>query len=264
MIGTKEVTFFSKNEIMKTVGNVNYYLKDSYYIVGDNSTEGSGITSTSITGEIEIIEKIEGIEVKEIGCYAFRQSKISRVIIRARLKSINRAAFYCCKYLTYINIPSTVTFIGMNAINSGESQKYELAGIVEFEEGRKEKLYLKTRAISRRQLYYIIYPSSIAPTCESDAMQYVETAHVCAPTVFSFCQFQTTTNSSECPSSSYPRKGIKKGNIKKRAKMLINTAIFLTIRTENNTQNENKSTDNSSKDKGFIKKMMDFFRRNIK
>ena len=92
--------------------NVNYYYFDEFYIVGDNSTEKSGIDDDSIEN-ITIYDQINGKSVQEIGAKAFYQcQQLKRVIINAKIRSINRYAFMFCSNLEYINIPSTVTFIG--------------------------------------------------------------------------------------------------------------------------------------------------------
>ena len=97
-----------------TLNNINYFLKDGFLTVGDNSTEkADGITDASYSGEVVIEEKIRGKEVLGIAQCAFDGCLyITSVIIYAKLRSINKWAFRNCKNIEYINIPSSVTFIG--------------------------------------------------------------------------------------------------------------------------------------------------------
>ena len=97
--------------------HVRYFLSGNFYTVGNNETENSdGITDTSYSGEIIIEDEINGKEVLEISQYSFRSCKITKVIIYAKLRSINLRAFCYCSKLEYINIPSTVTFLGDGAL----------------------------------------------------------------------------------------------------------------------------------------------------
>ena len=61
----------------KEINNVIYYKKDEYYIVGSNSSGSSsdGVSSTEVSGDIYIEEKIEGLFVQEIGQSAFYNCK---------------------------------------------------------------------------------------------------------------------------------------------------------------------------------------------
>ena len=126
-----------------TRNGVKYTLKNNFYIVGDGkTTEGNGITDKSYSGTITIPSNIDGIEIKEIGQYSFfRCQYITKVFIRAKITKINDCAFLHCSRLEYINIPSTVTFIGNAAfcLNNGDGKSPELPMTVEFNPGRKKK-----------------------------------------------------------------------------------------------------------------------------
>ena len=227
----------------KEINNVIYYKKDEYYIVGSNSSSSSsdGVSSTEVSGDIYIEEKIEGLPVQEIGrCAFFNCKKITRVTIYAKIRSINYCAFYMCINLQYINIPSTVTFIGNNGINLGTgSETVNLDLTVEFNEGRNEKIYLRNQAICRRTNIFILYPSSIVPLYDGDPFYEAVNVVICAPTSFTFCNKQTTTDSSKCPLSSYtPKvktKGLKgctcKGCPRGNNIKLVSLSIILLIRS---------------------------------
>ena len=199
----------------KEINNVIYYKKDDYYIVGSNSsgTSSDGVSSTEVSGDIYIEEKIEGLLVQEIGRCAFYNCKnITRVFIYAKIRSINYCAFYTCTNLQYINIPSTVTFIGDNGINLGTgSETVNLDLTVEFNEGRNEEIYLSNQAICRRTNIFILYPSSIVPLYDGDPFYKAVNVVICAPTSFTFYNKQTTTDSSKCPLSSFTPKAKTKG-----------------------------------------------------
>ena len=86
------------NEVNKSC--VRYFLSGSFYTVGNNATKNAdGITDASYSGEIFIEDKINGKEVLEISQYAFQACSITRVIIYAKIRSINRCAFYCCVWI---------------------------------------------------------------------------------------------------------------------------------------------------------------------
>ena len=200
---------------------VKYYPVDGHFVVGDNSTTiADGITDTSYSGEIVIEDKINNKEVKEISQYAFIDCLITNVTIYAKIRCINRRAFYGCTKLTYINIPSTVRYIGLDVFCLFERRKYyksnffgeqvvafviytvDLAVTFEFVSGRTENLYIGSRNFAGRKKAYIIYPSKFIPLTSdtSDAFQDAKTSFVCAPSTFTFYTKTTTTNSSKCPS----------------------------------------------------------------
>ena len=198
-----------------TLGNVNYFPKDDYYIVGDNSTVRSGITSQTYSGEITILEKVNNKNVKEIGYNSFAWCQgITKVTIYAKLTRINPYAFCDCKSIEYINIPETVTFIGSYALAlaGGSSKVVSTSIVIEFNEGRNQKVYIDDSGFSYRTNFIIIYPSNIEPLYNANNQFYgVSTATICAHSSFSFCgKFMTETNMSKCPAQIFkePLKGV--------------------------------------------------------
>ena len=87
------------------VESVKYYSKGSYYIVGDNSSNyANGILDKNFEGEITIFDNINGKRVLELGQYAFSDCRnLTKVFIKARIRSINTWAFVWCLKLNYIN-----------------------------------------------------------------------------------------------------------------------------------------------------------------
>ena len=80
--------------ICNELDNVRYCSKDDYYIVGDNLTDGSGISTTSFSEEIVIKEKFREKSVLEIGKNAFINCfSITKITILARIRNINMQAF---------------------------------------------------------------------------------------------------------------------------------------------------------------------------
>ena len=82
------------------------------------SADGSYAEVTAYSGsEVEIIlaEKYLGVPVKQIGAYAFYESKIKRVFIPDTVTVIADSAFYGCNKLTEVDIPDSVTHIGRSA-----------------------------------------------------------------------------------------------------------------------------------------------------
>ena len=201
----------------KTVDYVKYFLSDSSYTVGDNSTLNvDGINDTSYEGEIVIKEKIEGKEVVEIAQYSLAYCRITKVTIHAKLRSINTWAFCYCTRLEYINIPSTVTLIGAGALYLGDdsSTTISLPITVEFNEGRTQNLLIYSFNFADRSSIFIIYPSNSAPVCpDTDkAFKGATTWFICAHSVFDFYTKTTTKDQSKCPSPKYKNELMKLKN----------------------------------------------------
>jgi hypothetical protein len=192
------------------IDNVKYFQKDIYYIVGDNTTTaGNGVSSTSVSGEIVIQEKVNGLSVLEIGQYSFRYcSNINKITINAKIRSINTYCFSRCLSLQYLNIPSTLTFIGYCSIFLGNSNEdtQNLPMFIEFEP-RVSKFFIDGWVFTGRSLYQIYYPSSVVPSYNNYYAFYSTTAaFICAPSVFDFYTKNTTTDLSKCPSPQYTTK----------------------------------------------------------
>ena len=189
-----------------TIGNVNYYLVGDHYNVGDNSTSKSdGINSTLFKGEIVIQEKVEEKDVLEISHNAFEScSYITKVTILAKLKAINYRAFCYLYNLKYINIPSTVSFIGKDALYFGMwgGTLVDRSVTVEFNSGRECDLFIAENNFACRTSVYVGYPSNIKPAYPSEnsyAFQKAKKAVVCALSVFDFYNVTTITDMSKCP-----------------------------------------------------------------
>ena len=233
-----------------TVDHVKYYPKNDYYLVGNNETTiADGINDTSFSGEITIQAKIKGKEVKEISQYAFSKCiNLKKVIIHAKLICINQHAFYGCNYLEYINIPETVTFMGWGALclcNPVSPWDVDKHALIEFNEGRKQKVYIDGFAISRRTTFNIIYPSDLEPLYYSSS-QFVGTksAIICAKNEFSFCgKFYTKTDFKQCSASQYKPPvnyfiSIAK-NISLKSQIIIH--IFIVVLTQPKRTDKSKS-----------------------
>ena len=195
-----------------TKNYVNYYPIDGYFVVGDNSTSNAdGINDTSYSGEIVIEEKINGKEVLEISKNAFSYCIITKATIHAKLRSINLGAFCYCEKIEYLNIPSTVTFLGSAAIWFGYAKNLDLQITIEFVKGRTQKIFFDMKNFARRKTYNIIYPSTYAPLYSStvDAFLGVENYQICAPSSFAFYTKSTTAEQSKCPPSQYKGKTSK-------------------------------------------------------
>jgi len=183
---------------------VRYYSRNDFLIVGNNSTVGSALASNDVIGELVIPRSVNGKRVLEIGFNAFRLcTRITKITIYAKITRINDGAFCECTSLTYLNIPETCTYIGNSAlflgINAGAIEKQMM--IVEFNQGRTEGFNVGVWDFSRRASFYIIYPSSIAPTFPSNEGLFseVSTIVICTPIEINFCGIQTTTDTSKCP-----------------------------------------------------------------
>ena len=208
----------------ETSGNVKYYKSGDYYTVGDNSTTNAdGITDTSYSGEITIEEKIQGKDVIEISRFAFINCKITKITIYAKLRSINTNAFCYCIDLVYINIPSSVTFMGYRSFYLGpEGVTRDLKMTVEFEE-RTETIFLCIQTFAKRSKFSILYQSKVPPISEGDVIFQVNTPVVCSPTKIQF----DSTNTVDLSNCDAP---IFKPKTKTRTK---NICTVLIIRSQN-------------------------------
>ena len=186
------------------VKGIKYYSKGSYYIVGDNSSKKvNGILDRNFEGEITIFDKINGKRVLEVGMYAFCDCRnLTKVFIKARIRTINTWAFVWCLKLNYINIPETVTLMGRTSIylSNGDHEVLDVPITVEFNKGRTLGLYMYGCIFAQRKTFHVIYPSSIVPKYDdSSAFRSVSNAIVCAPSSFIFYSKPTTTDQSKCP-----------------------------------------------------------------
>ena len=233
----------------ETVNGIKYYLIfNSYYIIGNNgSTDGNGVTSQAISGEIVIPEKVKGLDILEIGTSAFGHChKITKIIIHAKLRSINQFGLYGCTKLEYINIPATVTFLGWYSLYSGTGKAMvNLELTIEFVKGRTQKFYARKGVFNGRSKFKIIYPSNLVPLYGSENPFYeshgTSISIICAPSSFDFCRKQTTVGFSQCPPSSYVNPNFKGKTVKirrnYRERVLIKVVLIIVI-TENEISEE--------------------------
>lgn len=189
----------------KTLNNVNYFLKNGEYIVGNNETQKSGLSPTTYSGAIVIQEKIGEIKITEIGQYAFYYCSITRVTIHAKIRSINLYAFSWCSNLEYINIPETVTFIGDASLYLDTNSVLVCPKTtIEFNQGRKQGLFIDSENFQYKDLLIVIYPSDIVPKYKSSyAFVGTKKYYICTPSVFDFYTKTTTTNQELCGSPQY-------------------------------------------------------------
>ena len=175
---------------LETLYNVKYYLHDNLYVVGDDSTaNGNGITSLQYSGEITILEHVHGKPVTEVCQFAFRECHyITKIFIYAKITKIKEKAFSHCINLEYINIPSSVTFIGLHGLYFGTGYSVVAKPItVEFNKGRTKKLYIDGGSFNFRNNISIIYPYSRSPTFVlGETFFNTENVVICSPKSFVF------------------------------------------------------------------------------
>lgn len=195
----------------QTIDNVKYYDAGEYVAVGDNSTTlANGISSQSYAGPITIQEKVNGKSVQYIGQCAFYECKsITKVTIYAKIVAIHYASFEYCNSITYINIPSTVNFIGNYALYFGSST---IDVTFEFEKGRTQKLFIGDQEFGGRTNVFVIYPYSYDVEYQaSNPFREVSNPVICASTSFTFYSKPTTADSSKCPAPIFKEKSTRKG-----------------------------------------------------
>ena len=168
----------------------------------------------------------------EISQYAFQACSITRVIIYAKIRSINFCAFRFCTKLKYINIPSSVTFLGELALYVGEAGVTEPGEIlVEFNKGRTQNFYIDEQNFARRETVYVIYPYKYIPSCQTTyAFAGVNYPYICAPSVFTFYTKKTITDSSKCPRPVFKEREVHTISIQlRRLSILILSIIIITL-----------------------------------
>ena len=93
-----------------------------YKVSDDNLLTITGIKPnfTSLA-EITIPKEIKHKKVVGIGPFAFKNSRVTIVHLPDTLETIEKAAFYQCEDLLYVEIPSSVKSIGANAFDGCKS-----------------------------------------------------------------------------------------------------------------------------------------------
>lgn len=94
----------------------------NYDVSEDNLVTITGVKKNfaSLT-EISVPKEIKHKKVVGIGAFAFKNSKATIIHLPDTLEFIEKAAFYHCESLIYVNIPNTVTRIGANAFDGCSS-----------------------------------------------------------------------------------------------------------------------------------------------
>ena len=102
-------------------GNRFYFkIEQDYCILVYPNIKGNNWTRFAQPHGIYVIPEIVNIKgidykVKEIGNYALRGCEITGVIIPDAVTTIGDSAFSCCRYLSFVNMPKSVTKIGTYA-----------------------------------------------------------------------------------------------------------------------------------------------------
>ena len=144
-------------------------LSNGNLIIGDNSTSSKNAVASEISITcLEIPETANQKSIEEIGQYAFSYlTSLTSVSIKARIKQINRYAFYCCSNISYINIPSSTLFIGYVAISFKTPSDVTQTGTVRviFDYPASVK-YICSYAIERKENMIIYFFGKKKPVFE--------------------------------------------------------------------------------------------------
>lgn len=88
------------------------------YEVEDGAVTITGFTNADTATQITIPDKIDGLAVKKIGEWAFRNAVAESITLPETLEEIEYNAFEKCSNLTAIDIPDSVTVIGSSAFSN--------------------------------------------------------------------------------------------------------------------------------------------------
>ena len=172
--------------------------KNDFLIVGTNDTdvEGNAIKEGYVAPNIvQIPYEVNGTLIKEIGSSAFcRVSSIREVFIEAKITQINRCAFYKCPNLARINIPSTVTLMGVSAIDLRLIEKKQVSNgraIIIFEQNSHLQ-YLSNASICNKRTMTIYICNIISPKADFYVFGSVSNLHIYSPYSFQIANVNTT------------------------------------------------------------------------
>lgn len=90
----------------------------NYEVSKDNLITITGVKKNFVSlTEISVPKEIKHKKVVGIGAFAFKDSNATIIHLPETLEFIDKAAFYHCEKLIYVNIPNTVSRIGANAFD---------------------------------------------------------------------------------------------------------------------------------------------------
>ena len=174
--------------------NIWFCKRKGVLIVGNNKTEEyqNAVVTQPIQNKIVIPVSIRGEKIRELGSYSFSNcTTLTHVNIQARIYQINQEAFWQCKRLEEIRIPSTCIFIfqwgiqthdpslGTSAINT-----YKTLNIIF--ESRSRLKFLDDHAISYRENVNIFFCNKVEPEFHERALFRTTNVRVYSPSSFVF------------------------------------------------------------------------------
>ena len=106
VVASLMLSVVANNAIAQKLGPLTYEVTIDGVVITDCSTAVS---------EVEIPDKIGIVAVTGIGDYAFKECKLTSIVIPEGVTTIGNWAFDGCESITSITLPETVTSIGSGA-----------------------------------------------------------------------------------------------------------------------------------------------------
>ena len=185
--------------------NVRYYTVNGVFMLGNNRTSATDDSSKEVVN-LFVPLKVNDIFVREIGSYAFHESKsLSTVTIEARITQINYRSFSFCRALERINIPNTCEIIlpyGANTYNStlGEYKSNPFKKLDVFFEPNSKIKYIGDHAFAYRTYVNIYFCNKVKPIIHSDVFLKSPNVNIYSPTSFKFFNIKSSARnvSTQC------------------------------------------------------------------
>ena len=209
-----------------TINGIKYCVINNILMTGDNSTNERNAIDGSLPRKITIKNRIDQELVREVGRNSFTACEIiTSVIIEEGIYKINFEAFYKCKNLVSVIVPSSVTFIGQGGICPSDKNSPEEAtkGTLHVNiEGPSSLEMLGFCGIGRRETILINYCSNKAPNLQGRAFHKATTVNIYSIKKFSIDSRETTVSEKACL-----RKSCITKNAYNSVKYAIHTNILL-------------------------------------
>ena len=168
------------------------------WIVGDNKT--TAFASNHVRSNILFIPRaVRGHQIKEIGVMAFREEKqLVSVFIDAQVTQINHHAFSRCSYISFINVPPSVEFIGEYAFHFGiDNDIVSNSSVSVLFENSSKNLYIEA-SFRYIETISIFYCRTVPAVYGSNILDRVTNVNVYSPNDMIIFGYKPRIDSTKC------------------------------------------------------------------